>query len=60
MKPEPLAKKTKSGQLGRRNEMVHLKFWDKRHPLHVDHEGSKRARAFNRRVNQDVRGNKYD
>ncbi len=42
------------------HEMVHLKFWDKRHPLHVDHEGSKRARAFNRRVNQVVRGNKYD
>ena len=42
------------------HEMVHLKFGNHSHPLHVDHEGSKRARAFNRRLNQVVRGKKYD
>ena len=42
------------------HEMVHLKFDRRSHPLHVDHKGSKTARAFNRRVNQVVRGKKYD
>ena len=42
------------------HEMVHLKFGDHSHPLHVDHEGSKRARAFQRRLNQVLRGKKYD
>jgi len=42
------------------HEMTHLKFSKSNHPLHVDHKGSKTARAFNRRVNQVVRGNKYD
>ena len=42
------------------HEMTHLKFSKSNHPLHVDHKGSKTARAFNRRVNQVVRGKKYD
>jgi hypothetical protein len=42
------------------HEMVHLKFGNHSHPLHVDHEGSKRARAFQRRLNQVLRGKKYD
>ena len=41
------------------HEMVHLKFGNHAHPLHVDHEGSKRARAFQRRLNQVLRGKKY-
>ena len=41
------------------HEMVHLKFSRKSHPLHVDHEGSKRSRAFERRIRQVKRGHKY-
>jgi len=41
------------------HEMVHLRFHSKNDPEHVDHEGSKRRRAFDRRVNQVVRGKKY-
>jgi len=41
------------------HEMVHLKFSRKSHPLHVDHEGSKRSRAFERRISQVKRGHKY-
>ena len=42
------------------HEMVHLKFDRRSHPLHVKHNGSKQRREFNRRVNQVVRGKKYD
>jgi|TARA_B110000438_G_scaffold210877_1_gene202924 hypothetical protein len=42
------------------HEMVHLKFDRRSHPLHVKHDGSKQRREFNRRVNQVVRGKKYD
>jgi hypothetical protein len=41
------------------HEMVHLKFWRKSDPFHVDHEGSKRSRAFERRINQVKRGKRY-
>ena len=41
------------------HEMVHLRFYSKNDPEHVDHDGSKRRRAFDRRVNQVVRGKKY-
>jgi len=41
------------------HEMVHLKFGDHSNTFHVDHEGSKRARAFQRRLNQVLRGKKY-
>ena len=41
------------------HEMVHLKFDRRSHPLHVDHEGSKRSRAFERRISQVKRGHKY-
>jgi len=42
------------------HEMVHLKFGGRSHPLHVDHNGSKRARAFQRRLNQVLRGKRYE
>lgn len=42
------------------HEMVHLKFGGRSHPLHVDHDGSKRARAFQRRLNQVLRGKSYE
>ena len=41
------------------HEMVHLKFASRNHPLHVDHEGSKRSRAFERRISQVKRGKRY-
>ena len=41
------------------HEMVHLRFNNPYDPEHVDHKGSKRRRAFDRRVNQVVRGKKY-
>jgi hypothetical protein len=41
------------------HEMVHLKFGDHSNTFHVDHEGSKRARAFQRRLNQVIRGKTY-
>ena len=41
------------------HEMVHLRFNNPNDPEHVDHKGSKRRRAFDRRVNQVVRGKKY-
>ena len=42
------------------HEMVHLKFGSKHHPLHVEHNGSKQRRAFDRRTNQVVRGKSYN
>ena len=41
------------------HEMVHLRFNNRNDPEHVDHEGSKRRRAFDRRTNQVLRGKKY-
>lgn len=42
------------------HEMVHLKFASRNHPLHVDHKGSKRSRAFERRISQVKRGKIYE
>ena len=42
------------------HEMVHLRFHNINDPLHVKHDGSKQRRAFDRRVNQVVRGKRYD
>lgn len=41
------------------HEMVHLRFNNPNDPEHVDHGGSKRRRAFDRRVNQVIRGKRY-
>ena len=42
------------------HEMVHLRFHRESDPEHVKHDGSKQRRAFDRRVNQVVRGKRYD
>ena len=41
------------------HEMVHHVFGNHNDPLHVDHEGSKRRRAFERRIHQVIRGKRY-
>ena len=41
------------------HEMVHLRFNNINDSEHVDHQGSKRRRAFDRRTNQVLRGKRY-
>lgn len=41
------------------HEMVHLRFYRESDPLHVDHHGSKKKRAFEKRINQVMRGKRY-
>ena len=42
------------------NDMVHIRFNRESDPQHVKHDGSKQRREFDRRVNQVVRGKRYD